>query len=70
MQINFYIIRGRGEGGLKFQLARVEDETGNSYKGQYDMQRHFASQDEMQTYIADEVVKKPVTELTFNELNL
>ena len=28
MKLEYYLIRGRGEGGLKFQLAKLEDETG------------------------------------------
>lgn len=53
MKIEYYPIRGRGEGGLKFQLARIQDEQGNLYKGKYDQERHFASEDEVKEHIAD-----------------
>lgn len=70
MNLEYYIIRGRGEGGQKFQLAKLEDETGNNYKGQYDMARHFGSVEEMSQYVADEVVKKPLGELSFSPMSI
>ncbi len=70
MNLEYYIILGRGEGGQKFQLAKLEDESGNNYKGEYDMARHFGSIDEMSQYIADEVVKKPLAELTISPMNI
>lgn len=70
MKLEYYIIRGRGEGGVKFQLAKLEDETGNDFKGQYDMARHFSSIEELQNYIADEVVKKPLSELSIKAMNI
>lgn len=68
MNVEYYIINGRGKDGLCFQLARLRDETGNHYKGLYDMARHFASIDEMKQYVADEVVKKPLAELTIEPM--
>lgn len=53
MNIEYYPIRGRGEGGLKFQLARIVDEQGNMYKGQYDQARHFGSEDEVKAHLAE-----------------
>jgi hypothetical protein len=70
MNLEYYIIRGRGEGGQKFQLAKLEDDSGNTYKGEYDMARQFSSMDEMQNYIADDVVKKPLTELSMAPMNI
>lgn len=70
MNLEYYIIRGRGEGGLKFQLAKLEDESGNNYKDQYDMARHFGDIDEMKQYIADEVVKKPLSDLSISPMNI
>ena len=52
MKLSYYIINGRGDDGLKFQLAKVEDENGNTYKGQYDMARHFSSKQELREYLA------------------
>jgi hypothetical protein len=70
MNLEYYIIRGRGEGGQKFQLAKLEDDSGNTYKGEYDMARQFSSMDEMQNYIADDVVKKPLSELSIAPMNI
>ena len=70
MNLEYYIINGRGENGSKFQLARLQDNLGNSYKGQYDMARHFASIDELKTYIADKVVEKPASELSLTPMNM
>lgn len=70
MNVEYYIINGRGDDGLKFQLAKVQDETGNNYKGEYDMSRHFASIDELKTHIAEDVVKKPLSELTISPMNI
>jgi hypothetical protein len=70
MNLEYYIIRGRGEGGQKFQLAKLEDDSGNTYKGEYDMARQFTSMDEMQNYIADAVVKKPLAELSITPMNI
>lgn len=70
MNVEYYIINGRGEGGSKFQLARLQDESGNTYKGQYDMARHFSSLDEMKGYVATEVIKKPLAELSIEPMNI
>ncbi|MFT7387708.1 MAG: hypothetical protein ACI8VC_000949 [Candidatus Endobugula sp.] len=70
MNLEYYIIRGRGDGGLKFQLAKLEDDSGNRYKGEYDMARHFASIDELKTYIADDVVNKPLADLSISAMNI
>lgn len=58
MKLSYYIIRGRGGDGQKFQLAKLEDESGNNFKGQYDMARHFGSVEELKSYIASDVVKQ------------
>jgi hypothetical protein len=70
MNLEYYIINGRGEGGSKFQLAKLQDESGNNFKGEYDMSRHFASIDELTNYIADEVVKKPAGDLSLKPMNI
>ncbi|UTW45784.1 hypothetical protein KFE80_02410 [bacterium SCSIO 12696] len=70
MNLEYYVIRGRGEGGSKFQLARLEDDSGNNFKGEYDMSRHFGSIDEMKSYVADEVVKKPLEELSIKAMDI
>jgi hypothetical protein len=70
MNVEYYIINGRGDGGTKFQLARLQDETGNTYKGQYDMARHFGSIDELKNYVADEVIKKPLSDLSLEPMNI
>lgn len=70
MNLEYYIIRGRGDGGTKFQLAKLQDDTGNNYKGEYDMARHFGSIEELKTYIADEVLKKPESDLSISAMNI
>lgn len=70
MNLEYYIINGRGEGGSKFQLAKLQDESGNNFKGQYDMSRQFSTIDEMTTYIADEVVKKPASDISLQAMNI
>lgn len=70
MNLEYYIIRGRGEGGQKFQLAKLEDESGNNFKGEYDMARHFGSIEEMSQYIADDVVKKPLADIKLSAMNI
>ncbi len=67
MNVEYYIIRGRGEGGQKFQLAKLQDEKGNIYKGQYDQSRHFGSTEELKSYIA-EVVKCDQNQLTISPM--
>jgi len=70
MNVEYYAIHGRGELGLKFQLARLQDENGNSYKGQYDMARHFSSTEELKQYLADTVIKKPASEFTLSPMDI
>lgn len=70
MNLEYYIINGRGENGSKFQLAKLEDDSGNTFKGQYDMSRHFSTIEEMTEYIAADVVKKPVGEISLKAMNI
>lgn len=70
MNLTYYIIRGRGPGGQKFQLAKLEDESGNDFKGQYDMARHFESIDELKSYIAKDVVKQDEASITLSAMNI
>lgn len=70
MNLAYYIIRGRGDDGMKFQLAKVEDEQGNNFKGQYDMARHFGSVDELKTYLASDVLKCSAADLNLTEMNI
>jgi hypothetical protein len=69
MKLTYYIIRGRG-GGDKFQLAKLEDEAGNNYKGQYDMARHFGSIDELKTYVATDVVKQDAASIELTPMDI
>ena len=52
MNLEYYPIRGRGVSGDKFQLARIKDEAGNMYKGQFDQAMHFSSEAELKSYLA------------------
>ena len=69
MKIEYYPIRGRGEGGAKFQLARLRDESGNTYKGQYDQARHFGSEAELADYLAT-LVNQPAEAITLEKMHL
>lgn len=70
MRLDYYIIRGRGDGGSKFQLAKLSDQQGNRYKGQYDLARQFSSIEEMKSYLANEVVKVAEDQLELEEMNI
>ena len=70
MNLEYYIIHGRGEGGSNFQLAKLQDDAGNTFKGQYDMSRQFSNIDEMTNYIADEVVKKPAGDFSLQPMDI
>lgn len=67
MNVEYYAIRGRGPDGKSFQLAKLRDDQGKAYKGEYDQARQFQSESELKTYIAD-VVKCPAEELTISPL--
>lgn len=69
MKVEYYPIRGRGEDGLKFQLARLRDASGNMFKGKYDQARHFSSEDELREYLA-QVVGAPATEIELQKMSL
>ncbi len=69
MKLEYYPIRGRGELGDKFQLARVRDESGNYFKGKYDQARQFSSEAELKTYLAD-MVSVPESELDIKLMHL
>jgi len=72
MQLNVYLIRGRGEDGSKFQLAQVSDESGKYYrgdKGDYDPTHQFASKEELTEALA-KMVNCAASDLVVNELNL
>lgn len=69
MQVKYYPILGRGEGGQKFQLARLQDENGEMYKGQYDQERHFGSEEEVKEHIAS-VINVPVADIQLTKWDL
>ena len=69
MQVKYYPIHGRGEGGQKFQLARMQDENGEMYKGQYDQARHFGSEEEVKEHIAG-VINVPVDDIELTKWDL
>ena len=52
MKLEYYPIRGRGDNGDCFQLARLSDENGENYKGRYDQARHFTSEQDLKDYLA------------------
>ena len=69
MNLEYYPIRGRGPQGDKFQLARIIDEQGNMYKGQYDQAKHFSSEDELKVYLS-EMLNLSVSELSIKKMSL
>ena len=69
MNLEYYPIRGRGSEGDKFQLARITDEQGNMYKGQYDQAKHFGSEQELKTYLS-EMLNLPEAELSVKKMSL
>ncbi len=69
MNLEYYPIRGRGPQGDKFQLARIIDEQGNMYKGQYDQAIHFGSEAELKTYLSD-MLNLSESELSIKKMNL
>ncbi len=69
MKIEYYPIRGRGDNGSKFQLARIQDEAGNMHKGAYDQERHFGSEDELKKHLA-EVLNLAEDTISVSKMNL
>ena len=70
MKLDYYPIHGRGERGDKFQLARIQDEAGNYYKGAFDQARHFDSEGELREYLASEVLKVDAASIELKKMNL
>ncbi|NQZ33539.1 MAG: hypothetical protein HRU06_19905 [Oceanospirillaceae bacterium] len=69
MQLDIYLIRGRGLKGDEFQLAIVKNKQGYYYPGEYDLATQYKNMDELREMLADMVnVDKEVLELS--ELNL
>ena len=69
MKTEYYPILGRGDDGDKFQLARIKDDKGDVYKGQFDQARHFGSTDELKEYLSG-VVNVPAADLVLEKMHL
>lgn len=69
MQLDVYIIRGRGGDGSKFQLAMVRNAEGHYYKGEYDPTLQFSSLSEVKQMLAP-VVGADAADIQLNELRL
>lgn len=69
MQLDVYLIRGRGEAGDKFQLAMVKNAEDHYYKGEYDPTRQFGNMDELKEVLA-EMVNINKDQLELNELRM
>ncbi|MAV75223.1 MAG: hypothetical protein CL691_01195 [Cellvibrionales bacterium] len=69
MNLEYYPIRGRGPEGDKFQLARIIDDQGNMYKGQYDQAKHFGSEQELKAYLS-KMLDLPEAELSIKKMSL
>ena len=69
MHVEYYPTRGRGAAGDKFQLARFRDENGETYKGQYDQERQFGSEEELKEHLAS-VMNVPAGDITLSKMHL
>lgn len=69
MELDVYIINGRGEKGDKFQLGRVINKEGHYYKGEYDAAAQYGSMDEAKEALAKMLNIEAAT-LTLNQINL
>jgi hypothetical protein len=69
MQLDVYLIRGRGDDGHKFQLAMVRNTEDHYYQGEYDPALQYSTLDELKSMLST-MVNVPVSELVLNELNM
>lgn len=69
MQLDVYLIRGRGEKGDKFQLAMVKNATGDYFKGQYDPTLQFSNLTELKEMLGS-MLETDSANIELNELNL
>ncbi|MGR0279610.1 hypothetical protein ACUM5Y_11270 [Marinomonas dokdonensis] len=69
MELNVYIICGRGEKGDKFQLGQVFNEAGYYFQGEYDPTTQYSNMDELQEVLAN-MVKVEKEALKINRINL
>lgn len=69
MELDVYLICGRGEKGDKFQLGRVINKEGHYYKDEYDAAAQYSSMDELHEALA-KMVNLDKAELTLNQINL
>ncbi|MCV2403175.1 hypothetical protein OFY17_09825 [Marinomonas sp. C2222] len=69
MELDVYIINGRGEKGDKFQLGRVNNKEGHYFKGEYDAAAQYGSMDEVKEDLA-KMLNIETSALTLNQINL
>ncbi|MCB5160688.1 hypothetical protein [Marinomonas algarum] len=69
MELDVYLICGRGEKGDKFQLGRVINKDGYYFKGEYEPTTHYSSMDELKEVLA-KMVNVDASSLTLNQINL
>lgn len=69
MELDVYLIHGRGEKGDKFQLGRVINKEGHHYKGEYDGAAHYGDMDEVQEALA-KMLNIDKASLKLNKINL
>ncbi len=69
MELDIYIIRGRGELGDKFQLGIVKNKQGHYYQGEYDLAAQYSNMDELSEMLA-KMVNVEKSALQLSELNL
>ncbi|ETI62616.1 hypothetical protein [Marinomonas profundimaris] len=69
MELDVYLICGRGEKGDKFQLGQVFNKEGYYYKDEYDPTTQYNNMDELQDVLA-KMVKVDKASLKLNQINL
>lgn len=69
MELDVYLICGRGEKGDKFQLGQVSNKEGNYFKDEYDPTTQYNNMDELQETLA-KMVNVEKASLKLNQINL
>ena len=69
MELDVYLICGRGEKGDKFQLGQVFNKEGYYFIGEYDAGIQYSNMDELQETLA-KMVNVEKASLKLNQINL
>ncbi|MEP3348730.1 MAG: hypothetical protein ABJN96_02125 [Marinomonas sp.] len=69
MELDVYLICGRGEKGDKFQLGQVFNKEGHYFRDEYDPTTQYSNMDELQEALA-KMVNVDKASLKLNRINL